>query len=260
MFSVITYMHVYMITNLVNNKKYIGITTRLNAQSRWIEHKSKALRMLNSKQPISASIQKYGSENFTFEVLETLNDCSIEDLLRKETETIIEYNTLCPNGYNLKLENGFRHLTKGLGKSISKGQQGLKKDKNRRSSDFIGVSAERGNFRCEIAFLRKKNAKMFKLEIDAAKCYDMLAIHFYGKNAKLNFNLSDYSEEQIENNFKNLHKKTLSQYSSQYEFIFFAKDRNKFRVKYKNKYIGQSDTEQGAKLILDKYLEQQNND
>lgn len=53
--------YVYKITNLVNNKIYIGQTVNLNR--RWSEHKSK------SKSPVSRAIKKYGENNFTIEVL-----------------------------------------------------------------------------------------------------------------------------------------------------------------------------------------------
>ena len=102
-------MHIYKTTNLINGKIYIG------------QEKGNNINYLGSGKILKLSVKKYGSENFTFEILETLNNSSIKDLLKKETETIIEYNTLCPNGYNLKLENGFRHLTKELSVSISKG-------------------------------------------------------------------------------------------------------------------------------------------
>lgn len=55
-------MYVYKITNLVNNKIYIGITD--NYKKRWSNEKSKS-----SNQVISKAIQKYGVENFKFEVL-----------------------------------------------------------------------------------------------------------------------------------------------------------------------------------------------
>ncbi len=56
-------MYVYQITNLINNKKYIGITN--NYIKRWSNHKSG-----NSKNMvIGRAIEKYGIENFKFEIL-----------------------------------------------------------------------------------------------------------------------------------------------------------------------------------------------
>jgi group I intron endonuclease len=53
---------IYLITNLVNDKKYVGFTN--DPPQRWRSHKS-----LSSQSRISQAIQKYGIDNFTFEVI-----------------------------------------------------------------------------------------------------------------------------------------------------------------------------------------------
>lgn len=47
------------------------------------------------------AFQKYSFENFEWEVLQ--DEIEIEDLNNIEDQYIVEYNTLAPNGYNLKL-------------------------------------------------------------------------------------------------------------------------------------------------------------
>ena len=59
----------YKITNLLNNKNYIGVTNR-NPEERFAEHKKQS-----SKSFIGKAIQSDGIENFSFEVLLT----NIED-------------------------------------------------------------------------------------------------------------------------------------------------------------------------------------
>ena len=56
-------MYLYQITNLINGKIYIGQTN--NITKRWSNHKS-----CNSPNTVIAkAIQKYGVENFKFEIL-----------------------------------------------------------------------------------------------------------------------------------------------------------------------------------------------
>lgn len=63
----------YKITNLINNKVYIGKTN--NAMVRWRSHRSCATNISDPKYsyPISNAIRKYGIDNFKFEILYSCN-------------------------------------------------------------------------------------------------------------------------------------------------------------------------------------------
>lgn len=89
-------MYVYKITNLINQKKYIGITN--NYKKRWSNEKSNP-KDPKRQQVITRAIEKYGKENFLFEVLES--NLSIEQACEKEQQLIEKYNCLVPNGYNV---------------------------------------------------------------------------------------------------------------------------------------------------------------
>lgn len=93
--------HIYLITNQVNNKKYVGKTTKLNPYDRWREHKNTA--NLNNKQaksmPVLRAIRKYGVDNFTFTLIEECPDETVND---RERYYIQEYNTT-NYGYNITL-------------------------------------------------------------------------------------------------------------------------------------------------------------
>ena len=84
---------IYKITNLVNNKIYIGQTVHPN--KRWWEHQKRAKTHYDDY-PIHLAINKYGAENFSFKILEWT-----EDYDNEEARFIKEYNSISPNGYNL---------------------------------------------------------------------------------------------------------------------------------------------------------------
>lgn len=89
-------MYVYKITNLINNKIYIGITN--NYKKRWSNEKANP-KDSKRQQVITRAIAKYGKNNFKFEVL--FSHLTIEEACEKEKELIIKNNSLVPNGYNV---------------------------------------------------------------------------------------------------------------------------------------------------------------
>lgn len=97
--------HFYKITNTINNKAYVGYTGQYHATTRWKQHLSLAKR--GDSQVLYSAMQKYGIENFTFQVLDTLN-LSPEEAIKQETKFIIEHNTLVKNGngYNVRAIDG----------------------------------------------------------------------------------------------------------------------------------------------------------
>lgn len=71
-------MIIYKITNLKNDKFYIGKTTR-NVKIRFKEHCNGKEK---TKMPISFAIQKYGKENFSIEIIystDNLNDLNLKE-------------------------------------------------------------------------------------------------------------------------------------------------------------------------------------
>ena len=82
---------IYKITNLINNKIYIGQSVHI--ERRWKEHCFKS-----SNSQISNAIQKYGKDNFKFEIIEL---CEKEFLDIREQYWISYYNSIIPYGYNV---------------------------------------------------------------------------------------------------------------------------------------------------------------
>jgi group I intron endonuclease len=86
----------YKISNLINNKIYIGIT-KLSINDRWKKHLKDSLSPLY---PLHCAIQKYGKENFTIELL--LESEIREEISSKEDPTIEFYKSrISQNGYNV---------------------------------------------------------------------------------------------------------------------------------------------------------------
>ena len=85
--------YIYKITNKVNGMSYIG-QTRYTVEFRWRQHQHK-----KDNTYLHNSIRKYGIENFT---VETLEECSVEELNSKEIYYIAKYNTF-NEGYNLTI-------------------------------------------------------------------------------------------------------------------------------------------------------------
>ena len=96
---------IYKITNKINGKKYVGQSNNINR--RFSEH------CLRSEIPIDIAIQKYGKENFIFEVLE---ECSLDELNSKETYWIEKENAF-KDGYNCNIGGGQATLGEGNGRS-----------------------------------------------------------------------------------------------------------------------------------------------
>lgn len=89
---------VYKITNLINNKCYIGSSIRVN--KRWKEHLNCSKNSNDPKYdyPLYCAFRKYGIENFHFEILRDDFD-SVEEMQSYEKEMIIFFDSY-NNGYN----------------------------------------------------------------------------------------------------------------------------------------------------------------
>jgi group I intron endonuclease len=89
----------YKITNLINDKNYIGQTK--NPKARWTRHKS------SYKFAIHKAIRKYGSNNFIFDIIATCknqNDANeLEILLIEQYQSHISTG----RGYNMSKGGGF---------------------------------------------------------------------------------------------------------------------------------------------------------
>ncbi len=82
---------IYKIINKVNNKSYVGYTSRDNVELRIREHFSPSVYNGREKRPLYSAIKKYGVDSFDWEVL-----YEGDDALSKESYFIEKYGN-----YNL---------------------------------------------------------------------------------------------------------------------------------------------------------------
>lgn len=94
---------IYLIENLVNNKKYVGQSK--NILARWSGHRCDSK---TKDLPLYRAMRKYGLENFKFSILE---ECSISELANKEDYWMHYYDCFIPKGYNYNIaETHFTNL------------------------------------------------------------------------------------------------------------------------------------------------------
>lgn len=89
-------MVLYLLTNTVNGKQYVGITTQPIAR-RWSDHVSKAHQ--GRQTIIALAMRKHGAEMFTMTLLGEAS--SWEELCAMEQAAIASYQTFHPHGYNM---------------------------------------------------------------------------------------------------------------------------------------------------------------
>lgn len=87
--------YIYCITNLINQKKYIGKTT-YSITKRFQEHCNDSKRNRCEKRPLYSAMNKYGIENF---IIEQLIECDELELNSYECMFIDKFDTY-KNGYN----------------------------------------------------------------------------------------------------------------------------------------------------------------
>lgn len=88
---------VYCIRNIINNKKYIGISRDI--KRRWYEHKYDLRHHTHDNQHLQSAWDKYGETNFMFDIIEL---CDKDILSEKECYYIKSFQSQShQNGYNL---------------------------------------------------------------------------------------------------------------------------------------------------------------
>lgn len=91
---------IYCITNILNNKKYVGHSNFIG--KRWDNHKYKLRRGTHTNEHLQAAWDKYGESSFVFSILEKLpTDLSREEYEVYENKWVLHFKShLNKHGYN----------------------------------------------------------------------------------------------------------------------------------------------------------------
>lgn len=114
---------IYKISNIITNKLYIGSSSFVQARLR--QHKSHLLLNKHCNKHLQSSFNKYGLENFNFELIE---ECILENVIVREQYYIDTLETCNrEKGYNKRLiadsNNGLKRSDEAR-KNISNGKKG----------------------------------------------------------------------------------------------------------------------------------------
>jgi group I intron endonuclease len=168
-------MLVYIVINKINNKKYIGYTTKTlhdRIKTHVLKAYSKSSKHYNYN--FQRAIRKYSIDNFTWEVL--CNCYSKKECIEKEIEYIKKYNSVSPNGYNLTYGGEGGLQSQETRKKISESIKKYNKLNPNRHNRMLNMSAEtRKNVAQKAWITKRKN----------------------GYKAPLGFKMSDSSKQKM---------------------------------------------------------------
>ena len=106
---------IYLISNLINNKIYVGQS--INIEKRWRQHKRELKNNIHENKKLQNAWNKYGEENFEFSIA-----CECEE---KQLNTLEQYyvfsleSYLSKGGYNISL-GGDGLFVKGINNKMNK--------------------------------------------------------------------------------------------------------------------------------------------
>lgn len=146
-------MNIYKITNLINNKIYIGKTTQ--SYKRLLKRYNDEVLYVKNNRPIINAIRKYGIVNFQFEIISSC--LNLQFLNELEINTIKQYNSTNHSiGYNItpggdgisnpspelryKMGKGTREFFNKNGHGVRKGHKISEKQKIRLREVRLGKS------------------------------------------------------------------------------------------------------------------------
>lgn len=124
-----TFFIVYETTNLINNKKYIGI------------HKCQSLDdgYLGSGTSFRRAVSKYGKESFSRKVLFTFNN--LEEALLKEKELVTEEIINSKEYYNIRLGGDGKHVSTKTKTKMSNFRKKFEKSEKGKKARISNIKA-----------------------------------------------------------------------------------------------------------------------
>lgn len=106
---------IYKITNLINNKSYIGKSSDIS--SRWEYHKERYCDDKDWNKSLYSAFRKYGLNNFSFEIVEEMSEEYYNKFSNNREEYWILYYDTLIEGYNETSGGDGGHNEKALSKT-----------------------------------------------------------------------------------------------------------------------------------------------
>lgn len=163
---------VYKIVNLLNGKKYIGsAASKGGIRKRWNEHISGLNNNKHHNKHLQSSWNKYGKDNFIFEILEVIED--IDSILEREQYYIDtvnpEYNKcrIAGNTIGIKLSDEHKRLISEFAKTRTGEKNPFYGKKHSEGTKKLMLKNKEGK-----PFKKKKPIKQLSLEGQLIKIWD----------------------------------------------------------------------------------------
>lgn len=111
-------MVIYKIINLINDNVYIGQTVQMNPKMRWYEHCADARS--GKKSHLCNSIRKYGVENFSWTIIEEVDNIN---LLNEREKYWLDVHGGTENTYNIREAGNNKLHSKESKRKMSESQK-----------------------------------------------------------------------------------------------------------------------------------------
>ena len=177
---------IYVITNVLNSKLYVG--QAICFEARWKNHKNSLKRGNHSNRHLQHSWNKHGEHSFVFEIIES---CPVELLGFREVYWITVFDSLNPSkGYNIEMskEDGGKIVSSETRKKISlkrKLRGGLPHSPESRRRISEGNKGKRRTKEQNSA-LAKRKAKSFRLINPSGQIVEGLNLRAFARKMALN--------------------------------------------------------------------------
>ena len=186
--------YIYLLTNTINNKQYVGQTMAKNITKRWNTYRK--LVQCSIGRYLYNAFLKHGVDSFKFQIICI---CFDEDCNKYEEYYIKKFNTIVPNGYNLQSggNNRRQHPESILKKTMTiRNSPNYEQYKKNISIRLTGKGNP--NFGKKMSDEQKKKISESKKnnktsESTKQKISESLKKHFSGNTSKLSKRVDKYS-------------------------------------------------------------------
>lgn len=181
---------VFITTNLINGKQYVGdhSTNDLNRTKSY----------LGSGNYLKRAVKKYKKENFKREILEFFP--TKQEAFDAQERYIKEYNTLSPNGYNISPKGGHKSIGSMSDETKKKHSDAMKGKKRTKEHQQKINDAHRGKPRStEIRKKISESSKGKKLSIECInKIKEKRKNQIFSLESKIKMKLSQQKRRELE--------------------------------------------------------------